>query len=132
MTDRSKKRFFSFKKEERLCSLKAIEELFASGERFSSYPLFVVYKRVENREGMPSVLFSVSKKRFKHAVDRNRIKRLMRESYRLNKQQLCEAVGGKGYTLDIAFVYIENTLAGFGEVEAGIKKAMAKIKGQLG
>ena len=132
MTETGKEKKYSFKKEERLCSLKAIGELFASGERFSSYPLFVVYKQVENKTKAPAVLFSVSKKRFKRAVDRNRIKRLMRESYRLNKPKFCEAVGENSRTLNIAFVYIENTLLEFGQIEAGIKRAMEKITKQLG
>ena len=126
-----KKRIFSFGKEERLCSLKAIEELFASGERFSAYPLHVAYKQVESRAGLPLILFSVSKKRFKRSVDRNRVKRLMRESYRLNKQLFCEALGEKDYALNIAFIYINNTLLEYRQVEAGMKKAMTKIAEQL-
>ena len=130
-TDRDNKPSFSFGKEERICSLKAIEALFASGERFSAYPLFVVYRQAENSEGRTSVLFSVSKKRFKRAVDRNRVKRLMRESYRLNKPAFFPSLEEKGVVLHIAFVYVDNTLPEYRQVEAGMKKAMEKIMGQF-
>ena len=130
-TDRDNKPSFSFVKEERLCSLKAIEALFASGERFSAYPLFVVYRQAETSEGRASVLFSVSKKRFKRAIDRNRIKRLLRESYRLNKPAFCQSLVAKGCALHIAFVYIDHTLLEYRQIEAGMKKAMERIIEQL-
>ena len=73
-----------FPKSERLCSRKAIEALFAGGNRaFSAFPLRVVYKVTD--EPRTQVLISVSKRHFKHAVDRNRAKRQIREAWRLNR-----------------------------------------------
>lgn len=82
---------FSFKKAERLCSQKAIERLFAEGRSFSKYPLRLVWLPVEvsAEAGYPvQTAMSVPRKKFKKAVARNRIRRLMREAYRVNKHRL--------------------------------------------
>lgn len=77
----------SYPKKEKLKSKKLIEQLFSEGKSISAYPLRMVYLKTEY--GDETVQFktgvSVSKRNFKNAVDRNRIKRLLREAYRLNK-----------------------------------------------
>ena len=79
---------YTFIKEERLCNKKLIDELFHNGSSFLCYPFKVSWLIVEEPLLFPAqVLFSVSKKRFKRAVDRNLIKRRIREAYRLYKQQ---------------------------------------------
>lgn len=81
----------TFKKEERLCSKSLIDKLFHRGSSFVVYPFRVVYLSESAEEGSaPAVqtIISVSKRRFKRAHDRNRIKRLMREVYRLQKNEL--------------------------------------------
>ena len=80
----------TFKKEERLCSKRKIDSLFHSGSSFIVYPFRVVYLPNEDikPENPVQVIISVSKRRFKRAHDRNRIKRLMREVYRMQKQEL--------------------------------------------
>lgn len=80
---------YNFPKEERLRSKKLIAELFRQGSSFNLYPLrFVYLKHPAPQAIAPQVLVSVSKKYFKRAVDRNRIKRQLREAYRLNKHLL--------------------------------------------
>jgi ribonuclease P protein component len=80
---------YSFKKEERLCSKKHIDALFAQGSSFVLYPFRIVFLEVSPTLPVPvQVLMSVSKRRFPKAVDRNRIKRQMRECYRLSKPAL--------------------------------------------
>src|SRR5690606_34395065 len=79
----------SFSKAERLCSKKLITQLFSKGSAFNLYPLrFVILKAEAPGTGFPQVLISVSKKYFKRAHDRNRLKRQIREAYRLNKTKL--------------------------------------------
>ena len=77
---------FSFGKKDKLKSKKLIEKLFSEGKSVSSYPLRLVYLEAHFEEDILSKTgVSVSKRHFKKAVDRNRIKRLMRESFRLNR-----------------------------------------------
>jgi ribonuclease P protein component len=79
---------YTFKKEERLCNKRLIDGLFHNGSSFLCYPFKASWLYATMPQPLPAqVLFSVSKKRYKHAVDRNLIKRRMREAYRLNKQQ---------------------------------------------
>lgn len=87
-------------KEERLCSRKALEELFGGGHQsVSAFPIRAVY--MPNEVGVVRVMVSVSKRYFKRAVKRNRIKRQLRETYRLQKELLQPLTGG----LDIAFLW---------------------------
>lgn len=77
---------FTFKKEERLCSKKLIEELFHSGSSFLLYPFRVTWLAAPLPARVPvQIVINVSKRRFKRAHDRNLIKRRIREAYRLHK-----------------------------------------------
>lgn len=77
---------FTFNKKDRLKSKKLIDQLFAEGKSVTAYPLRMVYIGTTFDDGsLVKAGVSVSKRSFKKAVDRNRIKRLLRESYRLNK-----------------------------------------------
>ncbi|GAA4967893.1 ribonuclease P protein component [Algibacter aquimarinus] len=77
---------FSYNKKEKLKSKKLIDQLFNEGQSVTAFPLRLVYLPTIFDENMVAKTgVSVSKRNFKNAVDRNRIKRLLRESYRLNK-----------------------------------------------
>ena len=94
-------RKYTFPKEEHLCRKKLIEELFSKqGSSFGVYPLRIVWIKSEiPTTAPPQVLISVSKRTFKRAVDRNRLKRLIREAYRLNKYRLTEQPNGHSIAL---------------------------------
>ncbi|GAB2720752.1 ribonuclease P protein component [Hymenobacter frigidus] len=94
-------RKYTFPKEEHLCRKKLIEELFGKqGSSFGVYPLRIVWIPASApTTAPPQVLISVSKRTFKRAVDRNRLKRLIREAYRLNKYRLTEQPNGHSIAL---------------------------------
>ena len=94
-------RKYAFPKEEHLCRKKLIEELFSKqGSSFGVYPLRIVWIPAPAlTTAPPQVLISVSKRTFKRAVDRNRLKRLIREAYRLNKYRLTEQPNGHSIAL---------------------------------
>ncbi|WP_443939558.1 ribonuclease P protein component [Pedobacter sp. MW01-1-1] len=78
---------YTFKKEERLCSRKYLDLLFKNGSSFLLYPFRVSYLFIDDAADVPvQVVINVPKKRFKRAVDRNLLKRRIREAYRLGKQ----------------------------------------------
>jgi len=78
---------YTFKKEERLCSRKHLDLLFKNGSSFLLYPFRISYLFVDAPADVQAqVVINVPKKRYKRAVDRNLLKRRIREAYRLNKQ----------------------------------------------
>lgn len=99
----------TFTKEERLCSKRKIDSLFHSGSSFIVYPFRAVYLVGPDQENPTpaQVIISVSKRRFKHAHERNRIKRLMREAYRLQKQEfLYQDLNKLSMHLNLAIQYV--------------------------
>ena len=96
-----------FPKYERICKETEIQSLFKKGAGFSCYPYRVVYlfRPVGDKPVTCRLLLSVSKKRFHHAIKRNRVKRLIRESWRKNKAKLYEICTRDTISVDVALVY---------------------------
>jgi len=119
-----------FPKSERLSFKRDIDSLFDKGQSFISYPLRIVYLPVTGDnppEPGISVLVSVPKKRIKHAVDRNRIKRLIRESFRLNKDNISAFCTDTGKLLNIGFMYVCNDILPYTDMEKAMRKALDRI-----
>jgi len=79
---------YTFKKEERLCNKRFLTNLFQSGSSFVLYPYRISFVKSQQLPSPAQVVISVPKRRFKKAVDRNLLKRRIREAYRLQKHQL--------------------------------------------
>lgn len=98
---------------------------------FSIFPIRVVYMSVEKGDASASILISVSKRRFKRAVKRNRVKRQIREAYRKNKQLLTDELQRREQHLAIAFIYLTDELIASSEIEEKMKIALARISEKL-
>ena len=115
-------------KVERLDKKKIIEKMFAGGSRsFSVFPLRVVYLPVEELEADASILISVSKRRFKRAVKRNRVKRQIREAYRVNKHELLNILVERKCRLAIAFIYLSDQLVESSIIVDRMRIALVRI-----
>ncbi len=97
---------YTLGKEQRLKSRKLIDQLFEEGNFFSVFPVRVVWQRHQNNNGILQVGFTVSKKHFKKAVHRNRIKRLMKEAWRLQKNDLQAETLFCNYQLSVFLMYV--------------------------
>lgn len=103
---------FFFPKSEKLCSDKLIERLFSQGNReIGTFPVRLVYLPLSTEEltGI-NVMVSVSKRHFKRAVKRNRVKRQLREYYRLNSCLIKEKLAAKGCGLLMALIFTDSKL----------------------
>ncbi|WP_297273561.1 ribonuclease P protein component [uncultured Bacteroides sp.] len=123
----------SLHKSERLDKKKLIEKLFGGGARsFSVFPLRVVYLALDNvQDEHAAILVSVSKRRFKRAVKRNRVKRQIREAYRLNKQPLLQTLKEHNLHIAIAFIYLSDELTDSSLITERMKTALSRISEQL-
>ena len=110
----------TFGKEEKLCSEKDIDALYKSGSSFLIHPVVVYYAEKPALKNT-QVLVSVSKKKFKRAVDRNLLKRRLREAYRLNKHVLQKKH-------HLALVYIGNEQAPFTLIQHAVTEALKRIQ----
>ena len=116
-------------KYERICKENDVKALFEQGAGVSVYPYRVIYLFRHDESGRPTVrlLVSVSKKRFHHAVSRNRVKRLMREAWRRNKAALYEICERDNISVDVALVYTATIIHSYEEMLAKTKKAVQEI-----
>lgn len=122
----------TFKKGERISSQKEIDLLFSEGYSYMAYPLRIVYAESKPFSTMhASILISVPKKRFKRAVKRNRMKRLIREAYRQNKSSFIHFLEEHNKGVLIAFLFSGNELASYSEIETAIKKALKILQEKL-
>ncbi len=126
---------FRFPKAQKLWGETSVDMLFARGEGFTRFPLRVVYLvRDESRPGEAPLrmMVSVGKKRFKRAVKRNRVKRLVREAWRLRKGAVERALAAsRAKGLYVGFVFVGKELPSMIAVSASMAKAVDKLVDSL-
>lgn len=126
----------SFSKKERICARSSVSELFEKGESLFSFPFKCVYQINDTSEELSSrgivvrIMVSVGKRYHKRAVKRNRVKRLIREGYRLNKWYAKELLSPylNGKVLDICYIYTSKQEEDYKTVENGIRKSFEKME----
>lgn len=122
---------YTLGKNERLKSRKLIEQLFKEGKSFSLFPLRVLYiKTVDPAEKTVRLKagFTVSTKHFKKATDRNRIRRLMKEAYRLQKNPLQTFLTANNLTLIIFFIYVGKEIPEYPIVYQKVNNVLEKFQ----
>lgn len=121
-----------FCKNEKLKSRKQIAQLFSKNNHVFAYPIKTIWASLsEKKLDSTKVMVSVSKKKVKHAVDRNRIKRLIREAYRLNKKLLLGENESDYSPVIMGFIFVGKEAITFAEVEKGMKAALKKARAKM-
>jgi ribonuclease P protein component len=110
----------TLKRNERLRSKKAITALFGTGKHFFVYPFKVVYDFPHDETDTLQLLVTVSRRNHKKAVDRNHIKRLMREAWRKNKESLADILKGKDEKCRVGLIYTAKEVLPFAKIDGKI------------
>jgi len=122
---------FGLGKEERLKRQRLIDELFSGGKRLSVPPISVSYQFQKGDSTTLLAGVGAPKKNFKKAVDRNRIKRLLREAYRLQKGHLLEAMKQRGVCGHVFFIYNGTELPTFPVISEAMLFCLARLQQKL-
>ncbi len=139
---------YTFHKCERLCSRRLIDRLYAEGRRLMAYPYSIQWLAIDNADRAPSenrtshptppsphpappppcqVMIVAPKRRFRHAVDRNRVKRLTRECYRMRKHLLYDLLAQNGLRIALALVYVGNEIMTYQQLERKMDKLVEAL-----
>jgi ribonuclease P protein component len=118
-------------KSEILSKRDEISALMKDGKSFAKHPIRVVYHYFESETPQVKVFFSAPKRNFKRAVDRNRIKRLMKEAYRLNKIILSDTARASGKTIHVAFLFTGREVPVYKEVQDKIILLLQRFQTEI-
>ena len=119
---------FAFKKEERLCSRRLIDQLYTEGHRLMAFPYSVQWLAVE---GPCQVMIVAPKRKFKHAVDRNHVRRLTRECFRQRKDTLYNFLQEHGISLIFSMVYIHNEIMTYEHLGHKMDKLLTLLENDI-
>ena len=123
---------FSFRKDEILRKKKLIDRLFTEGSTFYIYPFKIFWLETALESLNPAqILFSVGKRSFKRAVDRNRVKRQIREVYRVQKHELYDKLVKDQQQCVMGIIYTTNVMLTTGELEIKIKAVLKRLNSEL-
>lgn len=119
---------FTFKKEERLCSRQLIDRLYNEGHRLMAFPYSVQWMKVD---GPCQVMIVAPKRKFHHAVDRNRVRRLTRECYRLRKHILYQFLEEHGISIVFSMIYIHNEIMPYEQLGHKMDKLLTALEKEI-
>lgn len=118
----------TFRKPEKVCNQNQIDALFTQGKSLKSGFFRLIFIETEKSDKSPvQVLIAVPKKKLRHAVDRNRMKRLIREAYRLNKHKIAEVYSQTGTHCDLAVIFNGAKCVSQAEATAAIKELLDRL-----
>ena len=120
----------TFRKEERLCSRRLIDQLYSDGHRLMAFPFSVQWMAL--RSPLPAspcqVMIVAPKRKFHHAVDRSRLRRLARECWRVRKPQLYAFLEERGISIVVSIVYVHNEIMTFNQLGHKMDKLVAALE----
>ncbi|MBR3528889.1 MAG: ribonuclease P protein component [Bacteroidales bacterium] len=124
---------YTFSKKERLCNRSAIGRLYASPHRVMVFPLSVHWttQRDVAAPGKLEVVLVAPKKKLHHAVDRNRVKRLMRECYRMRKHRLAEALEQQQLSMALGINYVHQEILSHEQLSVRFEKLITILINEL-
>lgn len=120
---------FTLSKSEKLKNETIISALFSEGKGLSNFPIKIIYKKVDLKQinSQVQVCFSVPKRNIKKATERNRIKRLLRECYRLNKNLFYENLAKREVKLAIIIIYLDKKEHNFHLLYSKLNEALIRV-----
>ncbi len=122
---------FKFSRQERIKSEKEIKELLATKNKIFHYPLLVKWE-IQKREKPPvRVAFLVSRRKYPRAVDRNLIKRRLRESYRIYKEPLLKILKQQNLAINLLFIYISPEILSFTNIKRSLSEIFVDINKEI-
>ena len=123
----------TFQKKERLKSRKVIGKIFKEGHSFISYPIRFAWVKMESplSDSPLQMGLSVPKRAFSKAVDRNRLRRRIRESYRLNKHSIYKKLESPDTQYGLMLIYVAKETLDFHKIEKGIQKGFNKLEQRI-
>lgn len=122
---------YSFSKKDRLCNSKQVETLFVEGERFFEFPFKVIWLEDNNANTTLKIAISVPKKKIPRATDRNRIKRLIRETYRSQKLDILDVLNQKNKKINLMLVYTLTSILSLSDMEDKISVTLQRLADEV-
>lgn len=126
------KKQYTLHKAERLTNKSDISDLFSGGAAITKFPLRLIFKSNEEPANSPmKTAFAVPKRSFKHAVDRNLLKRRMREAFRLNKLEVYDTLSQRNEGLNVLLIYMGKQEFAYSKIEKAMVAILAKLNQQI-
>lgn len=121
---------YTFGKEERLCSRSLMDRLYADGHRLMAFPFSVQWLAVEGAQPC-QIMIVAPKRRFRHAVDRNRVRRLTRECWRHRKPDFYSFLQQHSLCLVLSLVYVQNEIMPYEQLDHKMEKLIAQLQQEI-